>query len=858
MNRRLRKVEPSWPELLDRILIDLPQDVCGAFEALVGRVAQWNADEALILIERAAGVLLPLRRAHRALLLETALDLVDIPEAAVGFFCTCGEVVCSLSPVELRSWVKMGQDIGRSNHPSAEAFFRRESQAGQDSLGAIRQAVQLSDVGRRLQLYCRAVTGCEVEVKPVSEAPKGAVRQHSPYPLTDGRTVFLPAQLTRHRDREDNETEYKILAAHQAGYIEFGTFDLDVRGPAERGVPIRMPDPGASDGRVVSHFELFFNGFDHPGLARDLFFIAEDSRVDERIRRRYRGLAPDLERIMGEALRDRPHIGTLPRVEALVESLVRFSLGESPVTDGPIQADSLPARARLILSEVLVPEATVTDSAVAAHRIYDLIKDMPNVSPIANPMSDPEVEREEGGPVFPAAGGDEAGSSEGEQPYRPFKPVFFRGQTDPELAQLNLAIELLQEAVRSAEESGVPLSAEALEALLKSGVKLEISRLTAKELAENAGLFVTSLEGMIQDKIKELTEEEREQLSDEIKKAPVIQMNRPEPEAVFHYDEWDYLIGDYRPSWCRLLEIPLEEGPAGVIERINRENLGLIQAVRRQIQRIRPEMMRLVKRLPNGEDIDLDQAIEAVIDRRTGRLPSDRIYQQRERYERDVATAFLMDLSASTDERIEDVPRAESVPDETCVRGMPPPKMAAAEPDTTKRVLDVEREAVVVMAEALASMGQEFAIYGFSGYGRNNVEFFTFKDFQEDYPGKAWSRLAGIKAKSSTRMGPAIRHTLAKLARVQSRLKAMILLSDGYPQDCDYGPDRSKREYGLHDTRMALEEARRMNVHTYLVTVDQAGNDYLREMCGGRDYLVVERPSALPRVLPRVYSSITL
>ena len=92
----------------------------------------------------------------------------------------------------------------------------------------------------------------------------------------------------------------------------------------------------------------------------------------------------------------------------------------------------------------------------------------------------------------------------------------------------------------------------------------------------------------------------------------------------------------------------------------------------------------------------------------------------------------------------------------------------------------------------------------------------------------------------------------------ESDQRLLILLSDGFPQDHDYGEDRRSKEYALHDTMVALQEARKKNVHTFCVTVDQAGNDYLREMCGGENYLVVKKPGALPRILPRVYRGLTV
>ena len=91
-----------------------------------------------------------------------------------------------------------------------------------------------------------------------------------------------------------------------------------------------------------------------------------------------------------------------------------------------------------------------------------------------------------------------------------------------------------------------------------------------------------------------------------------------------------------------------------------------------------------------------------------------------------------------------------------------------------------------------------------------------------------------------TRMGPAVRHATAKLAAQPSRTKLLIVISDGYPQDVDYGPVRGDHEYGLQDTARALREAVDAGVTPYLVTIDPAGHDYLRRMLPEGSYVVID------------------
>ena len=132
-----------------------------------------------------------------------------------------------------------------------------------------------------------------------------------------------------------------------------------------------------------------------------------------------------------------------------------------------------------------------------------------------------------------------------------------------------------------------------------------------------------------------------------------------------------------------------------------------------------------------------------------------------------------------------------------------------------------------------------YAVYGFSGYGRDQVDFFVIKEFMERYDARVQGRIAAIKPHRSTRMGPAIRHAVHKFASQEARVKLLLLLSDGYPQDFDYGKDRKSKAYGIQDTAMALHESRLKGIQTFCLTVDPAGHDYLRAMCPDQQYLVL-------------------
>ena len=140
-----------------------------------------------------------------------------------------------------------------------------------------------------------------------------------------------------------------------------------------------------------------------------------------------------------------------------------------------------------------------------------------------------------------------------------------------------------------------------------------------------------------------------------------------------------------------------------------------------------------------------------------------------------------------------------------------------------------------------------------SGYGRDNVEFHVIKDLDERFGDRVRRRIDKIQPIRSTRMGPAIRHTVAKMQQHDAKAKILILVSDGRPQDHGYGRDRTEKEYAVHDTHQALVEAKRAGIVPFLITVDKEGHDYMKQMCSDVGYEVVDDIEQLPRRLTSLY-----
>ena len=298
-------------------------------------------------------------------------------------------------------------------------------------------------------------------------------------------------------------------------------------------------------------------------------------------------------------------------------------------------------------------------------------------------------------------------------------------------------------------------------------------------------------------------------------------------QRVFHYDEWDTALGDYRSRWCKVVEVLGEHtnGSEAFVDRTLADHQWTIQRLRKSFDGIRPSALRWVKSQLDGEDVDVDALIDWLVERRARQAPSDRIFMNREMRVRNVSAAVLMDMSGSTNRTLD-------------IDG--------------KRVIDVEKEALILLCEALEALGDRYAIYGFSGRSRHDVRFTIMKEFDHDYDGISKQRIGAIEPVHQNRDGAAIRHAIAKLERERAKVKLLLLLSDGRPLD-----DQYERDYALEDTRMALRETKRLGIHPCCVTIDHEAPAYLNLMCGEVGFVVVDRVQRLPDCLPHIYRRLT-
>jgi nitric oxide reductase NorD protein len=289
-------------------------------------------------------------------------------------------------------------------------------------------------------------------------------------------------------------------------------------------------------------------------------------------------------------------------------------------------------------------------------------------------------------------------------------------------------------------------------------------------------------------------------------------------EGAVLYNEWDHARQHFRKNWCVMREKPVPP----VYDDFVRDTLikysGLIKQLRKTFEAMRDED-RLLKRQADGEEVDIDALVEALADTRDGSEMSERLFTRMHRAERNIAVVFMVDMSGST-------------------KGW---------------INDAERESLILLCEALETLGDSYAIYGFSGTTRKRCELYTVKTFDDPYNDEVRARISGIRPQDYTRMGFAIRHLSKILREAEARTRILITLSDGKPDDySDY-----RGEYGIEDTRHALLEARRDGIHSYCITIDEQAGDYLPHMYGPAAYTVVGEVRQLPFKVSDIYRRLT-
>jgi len=773
---------------------------------------------------------------------ETVLAISEI--SGIEFLKNCPAVLAEIGIDGQERWFREGLGILKKDEKEGLAFFRLEFQEDR-TLERLLVKVELDAMRGMLLMYGEAIGGAEIEIRSsdsLAEWSMGAI--HPGLPATDGMTIFLPSAIDRFDSAEENFTWYKVAVTHQAGHIEFGTFDFCF----DKGAMI-FPDlvqqSGIADSNGLSDMDRFIGLFDDRRLAADIFSLVEDIRIDYLVMSRYAGIRSGYRLVQQDTVWKRPSPDYLPLREAFLEIIIRFSLdGELPFV--PVVLRSQCETALRLLQRLRSPQATVEDSAGATVQLYGIASAIPNTR-----LPEREWNTSDSGQARPnridtsyrSEGNEDVSVEPGtEVPYQAPTDVDYRGNSHPEMLKIK---SMSREGTD--QRKLAPLSPNIDEVQLNGmmeGQNLLSGQYTTDLPSETLQQETPSLE---QDK----------NLSGN--KNPVTEESLGKDGQSYIYKEWDFHLGYYRPDWCRVKERLLPDGNTDYYDEMLASNHMLSARVRKQFEMITPELLRKSDRLYDGEDLDLDALVRAVVERKAGSFSDERIYWKRRKVQRDVAAILLLDMSASTGKIIKDA--EEGYPDWYLDTLEESRRLAVwhgeASTEKSKRVIDVVKESIVLMMDALDGTGDCYGVYGFSGHGRDNVEILVIKGIEESFSGLVKGRVDSITPLYGTRMGSAIRHATSKLDAHEAKTKLLFMVSDGYPQDEGYGHDNGDKEYALQDTRMAFIEAKKKNIMPFCLTVDMAGHDYLRRICDDINYEVVNDIESLPHRLPALYRKLT-
>lgn len=610
-------------------------------------------------------------------------------------------------------------------------------------------------------------------------------------PYTDTSTLFLPRQITSFINPADNFYVYKFLASFLWAEIEMDVYCQ------------QQTDP-----KTLENFFLFF---EDQKVAMACYHLLQTVRVTNYLTSYLPGLMRDGQTFFRLLLKDADSPVFSPEYSCEFQTLRKWLLCRC--ADDMLPEISVETEA--IIREILVEKIDYNGLFEATRRFYELLRR--------------------------------------QEDFKLPQPLFFQGEFYPEQARLaRLArredqkqqfIKALAAVIPS--QSPQPKTEQEEKQqnshLSESGAKLSPVRQNSEKKQSSEDKQNEPRSICLDDEEIELPEELRHiarEIEDDMGELPALYiagasqmaggkgkspMQSMAPEGVslqegLLYDEWDFRRRGFRKNWCKIINKRITPTKGTFVINTMEKYRGQILKLKRQFEMMRSQQ-RFVKRQKDGDDIDLDALIEAYTDVRAGLVPSERLFVRLQRDERDIATLFLVDMSSSTE----------------------------------GWVGTALKESLVLLSEALHSLGDRYAIYGFSGMRRTRSEIFHVKDFSEPYSEEIKGRIAAISPMDYTRMGPPIRHFTGVLKDVDARVRLLIILTDGKPEDYD----DYKGEYAIEDTRHALIEAKAAGIHPFCITIDKEAQDYMGHMFGEINYTFINDVKKLPLRVPEIYRALT-
>ena len=719
------------------------------------------------------------------MILESAQMLASIkPELAFYFLLQASELLNSINPEELRDWARacLGIYDAEGLIPARKFIIEHKDHP---AFQFQRNSISFEKVSGILQNFLYSLGGSAICL------------QTSPESYTDTETIFVPEAVSLFSDTKQNFLLYKISIAHKMAQLELGTYRFDDEAMFSFHTPAMAPQEPRTGFR--SRLSCFFQQFTEPRLARDLFLLADTLRAESWISHHLPGLFRRMNLLKMALSAMRPARVDIHTKTGRMEALVKWVLSGCPDFKEYPELMKILASAR----DMTLDSRAMAEIAQAAYARM--------------PM--------------------------GSEPYVPVAPMPYVGVLKPEAAEAGLRrrresqrLDFQKELAKLVGELPNPEDVrielpEAFREMAASGGRPQRQEIP-NHLIINDGMVPVpdAMHKVIRDIYEDLGSIPSAYLmvADDMT-GHYFHSRCQSPEGTGYFlsetaegvhvlDEWDYRRQGYRKRWALLRESDAEEGDLAFIEETMTRYGAMAQQIKRRFEWIRQDQI-LLRRQKEGDEVDLDAAVEALSDMKAGHTPSERVFIRLNRQHRDIATAFLIDLSGSTSGWIN----------------------------------ETERMALLILCEAMDQIEDRFAIYGFSGQTRKRCELFRIKGFEEAYGDRIKKRIAGIRAREYTRMGPPIRRLTEILGEVDARSKLLLTLSDGKPDDYDaYSGD-----YGIEDTRQALVETRKQGIHPFCITIDKAEHSYLAHMYGHTGYVFIDNLAKLPLKVPEIYRKLT-
>ncbi len=765
-----------------RLLLDLLIDV---FSAPMSFAVHQH------LIHEIPRAIFPLSRGKRSWQLGRLRRLaLIIPEAFDHLITGFGRGLCHLSESGFELFMARALDMLEHDQIRGERFLALESRVATDLLNELRTLVMLDTIQAKLQRYITLRTSVAFTIRPFDQN-SGKIRVSS-----NGGEVFLPREFDRYPDKERNRSLATCLVRLEAGYHEWGTFLFDLEKFIDRYVDARAVTPlqglfleakrQVQNASGDNDLTLFFSCFSDPALARNLFTLAEHTRIMHRARRFYPGMVKQVASFVEDETNRMADREKGTRAWLLLYSTLTMGRG---------------------VSACLWPEmAKASEKRVNDHGLFNRIESL--AARLLNDCCPVEASGAFVVEAYPLVEQSCLSALNFTVPfYRDIdETLYFKGSQDSHTR-----------------------AAQIKEILDRRNLKVYRSDIHQKLIQNNNAISM--------DDIKELVLDHRENqgmgpvrmipgLSELLtKKQGFTVLPAGYGENVSVYREWDYSTKEYRNDHVWVQEIRMPCVNNDFYRQTLNAHQGLVKKIRHTFELLKPENMKILRQSPEGDAFDYRALVDFAVDRKARLTPNENIYIRRLKQDRNVAVTLLIDQSRSTTNPVD---------------------------GSEKTVLDMEKEAVVLFCEALEVVGDCFSVAGYSGSGRHGVMYHTIKGFDEPLDRKIKNRVDMITAQSSTRTGAAIRHAVSRLDPVAAKIKLILLLGDGFPNDVDY-----KHAYAVEDTRKAISEAHAKNIVLRAVTVNISTVIGFDDLYGAFRHNVIQDLRQLPDKLLSIYGALT-